>query len=88
MARPGVVEHEMDVTDITDVLRFVLPPFLIPVDHILSALSDVGIPETKIRTMRSTSSCNAGQYRVGRPIIRKVLKIRIWVVPPVCLASR
>ena len=26
-------------------------------------------------------------YRAGRPIIRKVLKIRIWVVPPVCLGS-
>ena len=27
-------------------------------------------------------------YSVGRPIIRKVSKIRIWVVPPVCLGSR
>ena len=27
-------------------------------------------------------------YRAGRPIIRKVLKIRIWVVPPVCFGSR
>ena len=27
-------------------------------------------------------------YRAGRPIIRKVLKTRIWVVPPVCLGSR
>ena len=27
-------------------------------------------------------------YRAGRPIIRKVLKIRIWVVHPVCLGSR
>ena len=27
-------------------------------------------------------------YGVGRPIIRKVLKIRIWIVPPVCLGSR
>ena len=27
-------------------------------------------------------------YRGGQPIIRKVLKIRIWVVPPVCLGSR
>ena len=27
-------------------------------------------------------------YRAGRPIIRKVLKIIIWVVPPVCLGSR
>ena len=26
-------------------------------------------------------------YRVGRPIIRKVSKVRIWVVPPVCLGS-
>ena len=28
------------------------------------------------------------QHRAGQPIIRKVLKIRIWVVPPVCLGSR
>ena len=27
-------------------------------------------------------------YSAGRPIIRKVSKIRIWVVPPVCLGSR
>ena len=27
-------------------------------------------------------------YGVGRPIIRKVLKMRIWIVPPVCLGSR
>ena len=27
-------------------------------------------------------------YRAGRPIIRKVLTIRIWEVPPVCLGSR
>ena len=28
-------------------------------------------------------------YRVGRPINRKVLKIRIiWAVPPVCLGSK
>ena len=25
---------------------------------------------------------------VGRPVIRKVSKIRIWVVPPVCLGRR
>ena len=29
--------------------------------------------------------CNV---QAGRPIIRKVLKIRIWVVPPVFLGSR
>ena len=29
-----------------------------------------------------------GTYRVGRPIVRKVLKIRIWAVPPVCLGRR
>ena len=28
------------------------------------------------------------QYSAGRPIICKVLKTRIWVVPPVCLGSR
>ena len=28
------------------------------------------------------------QYTVGRPVIRKVLKIRTWGVPPVCLGSR
>ena len=27
-------------------------------------------------------------YSAGRPIIRKDSKIRIWVVPPVCLGSR
>ena len=27
-------------------------------------------------------------YRVGRPIIRKVLKMRIWVVPLDCLGRR
>ena len=27
-------------------------------------------------------------YTVGRPVFRKVLKRRIWVVPPVCLGSR
>ena len=27
-------------------------------------------------------------YSAGRPIIRKVSKIRIWGVPPVCLGSR
>ena len=27
-------------------------------------------------------------YTVGRPVIRKVLKIRIWGVPQACLGSR
>ena len=27
-------------------------------------------------------------YRAGRLVICKVLKIRIWVVPPACLGSR
>ena len=27
-------------------------------------------------------------YSAGRPIIRKVLKTRTWVVPPACLGSR
>ena len=27
-------------------------------------------------------------YTVGRPVIRKVLKTRIWGVPPACLGSR
>ena len=27
-------------------------------------------------------------YRAGRLVIRKVLKIRIWDVPPACLGSR
>ena len=27
-------------------------------------------------------------YTVGRPVIRKVLKTRIWVVPPACLGIR
>ena len=32
--------------------------------------------------------CPYFMYRAGRPIIRKVSKIRIWGVPPVCLGSR
>ena len=31
---------------------------------------------------------NSNEYRAGRSIICKVLKTRIWVVPPVCLGSR
>ena len=43
------------------------------------------------RHSSSHSICNCTQpsiYRAGRPIIPKVLKIRIWVVPMVFLGSR
>ena len=42
-----------------------------------------------LTSMWSTSTkARVIQYTVGRPVIRKVLKRRIWGVPPACLGSR
>ena len=39
----------------------------------------------ELYAVQQTQTCSI--YRAGRPIIRKVLKTIIWVVPPVCLGS-
>ena len=41
-----------------------------------------------VMEMVATFSLTSTIYRAGRSIIRKVLKTKIWVVPPVCLGSR
>ena len=43
--------------------------------------------KVKVSLLRE-QELDRNHYTVGRPVIRKVLKIRIWVVPPVCLGSR
>ena len=56
-------------------------------------LNDVDLGFANLASkLRLVNSCVCNvlttTYRAGRPIIRKVWKIRIWVLPPVCLGSR
>ena len=68
-----------------------IPTFMYPHSKRVFDKSDPrgGRPFTQVTLPRDPNPIGfTKNYRVGRPIVRKVLKIRIWAVPPVCLGSR
>ena len=59
-----------------DLMNMMSPLFLVLFLSALKVSNKAQLAQTK------------NYYSAGRPIIRKVSKIIIWVVPPVCLGSR
>ena len=45
------------------------------------------IPEKQNTNIKKPIACPELDLQGGQPIVRKVLKIRIWVVPPICLPT-
>ena len=64
-----------------------VPPIVLRKCDMTHEIYTWGLPANCSDSFLGTKGCEI-TYRVGRPIIRQVLKISIWVFPPVCLGSK